>query len=130
MIKKYVKEPKKSDTANVTELKGMIAYGGKVAGAVKIVLVKTDVPKVEEGDILVSSATNPDLILAMKKAAAFVTDFGGIISHAAIVSREMKKPCVVGTKIATKVLRDGDRVEVDAERGVVKILRKKKKVKN
>ena len=61
----------------------------------------------------------------MKKAAAFVTDTGGIISHAAIVSREMKKPCVVGAKIATKVLKDGMEVEVDAGKGVVRILERK-----
>ena len=56
----------------------------------------------------------------MKRTAAFVTDAGGITSHAAIVSRELGKPCVIGTKIATKVLKDGDEVEVDAEKGVVR----------
>lgn len=108
----------------VEDLKGMIAYSGKVQGIVKIVLVEDDVSKVDEGDILVSSSTNPDLILAMKKAAAFVTDTGGITSHAAIVSRELKKPCIVGTKIATHALKDGDVVEVDAEQGIVTILKK------
>lgn len=110
---------------NVQELKGMIAYKGKATGTVKIVLVANDVQKVNEGDILVSSATNPDLILAMKRAAAFITDMGGIISHAAIVSRELKKPCIVGTRIATHILKDGDIVEVDADNGVVKIIKKK-----
>lgn len=108
---------------NVKELKGMIAYKGRIKGAVKIVLVASDVKKINEGDILVSSATNPDLILAMKRAAAFITDTGGIISHAAIVSRELKKPCIVGTKIATHVLKDGDIVEVDADNGIVKIIK-------
>jgi pyruvate, water dikinase len=61
----------------------------------------------------------------MKKASAIITDEGGITSHAAIVSREMKKPCVIGTKIATKILKDGDLVEVDADRGIVNILKKK-----
>ena len=59
----------------------------------------------------------------MKKAAAFVTDLGGIISHAAIVSREMKKPCIVGTKIATHAIKDGDRIEVNANLGIVRILK-------
>ena len=104
-------------------LKGMVAYSGLVRGTVKIVLTKEDIDKVIEGDILVSSATNPDLITAMKKAAAFVTDTGGIISHAAIVARELKKPCIVGTKIATHVLKDGDIVEVNANEGFVKILK-------
>ena len=63
----------------------------------------------------------------MKLAAAFVTDLGGITCHAAIVSREMKKPCVVGTKISSKILKDGDLVEVDASQGIVKILKKAKK---
>ena len=76
--------------------------------------------KVNEGDILVSVATTPSIIMAMKKAAAFVTDEGGLTCHAAIVAREMKKPCVIGTKIATKVFKDGDVVEVDAERGIVR----------
>ena len=59
----------------------------------------------------------------MKKAGAFVTNEGGITCHAAIVAREMKKPCIIGTKIATKVLKDGDLVEVDAENGVVRVIK-------
>lgn len=64
--------------------------------------------------------TNPDLVTAMKIAGAIVTDLGGITSHAAIVSRELNIPCVIGTKIATKVFKDGDMVEVDANRGDVR----------
>ncbi len=69
--------------------------------------------------------TTPEMVPVMKRAAAFVTDEGGITCHAAIVSREMKKPCIIGTKIATKVLKDGDLVEVDANRGIVRILERK-----
>lgn len=123
MIKRLVPKAKASMPIVDKQFKGMVAYSGKVTGIVKIVLVKGDIAKVNEGDILVSSATNPDLIVAMKRAAAFVTDFGGIISHAAIVSRELKKPCIVGTRIGTKVLKDGDRVEVDADKGVVTLLK-------
>ena len=61
---------------------------------------------------------------AIKKAGAIVTDEGGIVSHAAITAREMKKPCIIGTKIATQVLHDGDLVEVDAEKGIVRIIEK------
>ena len=68
----------------------------------------------------------PDYLSAMKKAVAFVTDEGGITCHAAIVARELNKPCIIGTKIATKVLKDGDEVEVDADKGVVKILKRVK----
>lgn len=110
------------DIEAVEELKGSTAYSGKIKGTVKIVLTTKDISKVDKGDILVSSATNPDLLPAMKKAAAFVTDTGGITCHAAIVSREMKKPCIVGTKHATKVFKDGDKVEVDADKGEVFLL--------
>jgi len=123
LINKYVLRPTENIVAT-NQLKGTVAYVGKVKGIVKLVINKEDVDKVKKGDILVSPATNPDLIIAMKKSAAFVTDRGGITSHAAIVSREFKKPCVVGTGNATKVLKDGDLVEVDAEKGVVKILKR------
>lgn len=120
--KSLIKESKELKN-DVLELKGQTAYKGVVRGEVKIVLTVDDIAKVKEGDVLVSSATNPDLILAMKKAGAFVTDIGGITSHAAIVSRELKKPCVVGTHEATHILKDGDLVEVDADHGIVRILK-------
>lgn len=101
---------------------GQTAFLGKITGIVKIVLHVDDIKKVNSGDILVANQTNPNFLPAMVKAAAFVTDVGGITSHAAIVSREFKKPCIIGTKIATKVLRDRDVVEVDAIKGVVKKL--------
>ena len=69
--------------------------------------------------------TRPEFIPLIRKAAAIVTDAGGILCHAAIVAREMKKPCIVGTKVATKAFKDGDLVEVDANKGVVKILKRK-----
>jgi pyruvate,water dikinase len=81
--------------------------------------------KVQKGDILVTSMTTPDYVPAMERAAAFITDEGGLSCHAAIVAREMKKPCIIGTKIATKVLKDGDIVEVDANQGIVKKLNSK-----
>jgi phosphoenolpyruvate synthase/pyruvate phosphate dikinase len=118
-----IEKDNKSKPIKIKELKGSIGYAGLVRGIVKIILTKNDVPKLKTGDVLVSSATNPDLISAMKKAIAFVTDSGGIICHAAIVARELKKPCVIGTKIATKVLKDGDLVEVDANKGIVRIIK-------
>ena len=74
------------------------------------------------GDVLVARVTMPDYLPAMIHAVAFVTDEGGITSHAAIVARELKKPCVVGTKNATTVLRDGDMVEVDANKGIITLI--------
>ena len=70
--------------------------------------------------------TTPEFVPAMLKAAAIITDEGGITCHAAIVAREMKKPCIIGTKIATKVLKDGDLVEVNADNGVVKLVKSPK----
>ncbi len=105
-------------------LRGIAASRGKTKGKAKIIFGLNDLRKIEAGDILVAITTHPDYVPAMQKAAAFVTDEGGITSHAAIVSREMNKPCIVGTKIATKVLKDGDMVEVDAERGIVTILKR------
>ena len=78
------------------------------------------------GDILVAPMTSPDFIVAMRQASAIITDEGGMTSHAAIVSRELGINCIVGTKIATKVLKDGDLVEVDADQGTVKIIKKAK----
>ncbi|MDD5031771.1 MAG: PEP-utilizing enzyme [Patescibacteria group bacterium] len=115
----FVKERKKRASA---EIKGMPARAGKAEGVVKIINSKKDLPKMAKGNILVSRATNPELISAMKKAAAIITDEGGITCHAAIVSRELGIPCVVGTKIGTKALKDGDLVKVDANEGIVKKL--------
>lgn len=105
------------------EIKGQSAFKGKVIGKVKLVLLREQINKVEQGDILVSPMTTPDLLPAMEKAGAFVTDEGGITCHAAIVAWEMKKPCVIGTKIATKVFKDEDIVEVDADNGIIKIIK-------
>ncbi len=104
---------------NIDKIAGMTASPGKASGRVKIINIVADIKKMKQGDILVSEATSPNLMPAIKKAAAIVTNVGGITCHAAIVSREFRIPCVIGTKIATKVLKDGDRVEVDATKGVV-----------
>ena len=81
-----------------------------------------DIAKIKKGEILVAPKITPKYVPAMEKAIAIITDEGGLLSHAAIVSREMGIPCVVGTKIATQVLKDGDRVEVDANKGIVRKL--------
>ncbi len=111
---------KKEKVKDVNEINGETACVGKAKGVVRIINSASDMKKMKKGDILVSIATNPDIVPAMKKAAAIVTEQGGITSHAAIVSRELRTPCVIGTKIATQVLKDGDLVEVDANRGTVK----------
>ncbi len=99
-------------------LKGSVAFdGGVIEGVVRKVFVPgTDFKK---GEILVMIMTGPDFVDLMKKAGAVVTDEGGITCHASIVSRELKVPCVVGTRFATKVLKDGDKVKVDTKTGIV-----------
>lgn len=108
-------------------LKGSCAFQGKVRGRVHIVHTQKDVANFVKGEVLVSSMTTPAFFGAMQKAAAFVTDEGGVLSHAAIVSRELKIPCIVGTNNATRILRDGMMVEVDANKGIVKILKRTNK---
>jgi len=74
--------------------------------------------------IMIASMTRPDFIIAIKRAVAIVTDEGGVACHASIIAREMNKPCIIGTKIATKAIKDGDLIEVDAEKGIVKVIEK------
>ncbi len=100
-------------------LKGLPASKGIASGPVKIIMSANELDKVKKGDILVTKMTDPDFVPAMKIAAAIVTDEGGMTSHAAIVSREMEIPCIVGTEKATKILKDGEVVTVDAVDGYV-----------
>ncbi len=114
---------------NISEIPGQVACTGDefiIRGKVKIVNLTSDMEKFNDGEILVSVATTPDIVPAMKKASAIISDLGGLTCHAAIISRELKKPCLIGTKIATKVLHDGDEAEVDADKGTVKIINKTK----
>ena len=101
---------------------GQPAYPGIVRGRVKIVNTINEIFKVHQGNILVSRMTNPSILPAMKKAVAIVTDIGGITCHAAIVARELRKPCIIGTKVATQIFKDGDEIEVDANEGRVYLL--------
>lgn len=117
---KYFLERPKDKPTNPEILKGTIANPGKARGRVVKIYNRDQMALVKKGDILVASMTTPWYIPAMKKAVAFVTDEGGVICHAAIIAREMNKPCVVGTKFATKIFKDGDLVEVDADKGVVR----------
>lgn len=120
-LQAYVEAVVPRTDTSITEFKGVVASkGGVVMGTARIMLEPSDFPRFFEGDILVANETTPDFVPLMKKAAAIVTDTGGITSHAAIVSRELKKPCVIGTKVATQVLKDGEQVEVNAETGLVR----------
>ncbi len=120
MEKKIIATAETKINKNVKEFSGQPAQPGYAKGKVKVIIRAKDMSKMNQGDILVSIATDVDVVPAMKKAAAIVTEQGGITSHAAIVSRELGIPCIIGTKIATKVLKDGDMVEVDANKGIVR----------
>lgn len=121
---KIVKEENQETGDNLKLLEGVAACLGKtgnwIFGEVKIINSVADMAKMKEGDILVSVATTPDILSAMKKAAAIVTDHGGITCHAAIVSRELNIPCLIATKYATKVFKDGDKVVVCPRHNYIK----------
>ena len=104
-------------------LQGSIAQKGIARGFVRKVMGHKQIGEFKDGEILVSSMTIPDFLPAMKKAAAIVTNEGGILCHAAILSRELKKPCITGTQFATHILKDGDFIEVDANHGIVKFIK-------
>lgn len=113
------------NTTQGSELKGVAASPGRVQGTVRLVFDPHKAGSFNEGDILVTSMTNPEFLPLMKKSGAIIAEGGGVLSHAAIASRELGKPCLLYVQGATQALKDGDMVEVDAEKGVVKILYKK-----
>lgn len=108
------------DWSTVQEVRGQVACKGKVRGRARVLFHARDNAVMQKGEILIANMTHPDYMPAIRKAAAIVTDEGGIVCHAAVISREMKIPCVIGTSHATKVFHDGDFVEVDAETGIVR----------
>ncbi len=132
IILKRFKEP---DYSQTTEFKGTVASKGKVIAKVKVILPelhqdynlfikKLHSMDMDQGDILVTETTSPDFVPLMKKAGGIIANQGGLNSHAAIMSRELGVPCLVGTYHATDILKTGDLVELDANNGVVRILEK------
>ncbi|PSP27391.1 phosphoenolpyruvate synthase [Halobacteriales archaeon QH_2_65_14] len=112
------------DTGEADETDGVVLTGlgatpGRASGEVRIVHKLDQLDKVQEGDIIVTEMTTPDMVPAMKRAAGIVTDEGGTTSHAAIVSRELGVPAVVGTETATDRLRDGQLITIDGEKGTI-----------
>jgi len=104
-------------------IKGIIANKGKATGRAMIIKSPKDFKKFVDGDILVARFTDPSYVAVIIKAAAIVTDRGGITSHPAIIAREFNLPCIVGTKNASAVIRNGDMIEVNANKGYVKIIK-------
>src|SRR3989344_5820946 len=114
------------DVKNKNELKGVVANHGKITGTVRVLYANDPIrakylrENFQKGEILITQMTQPNVMDIASRAGAIVTDEGGMLSHAAIISREFKIPCIVGTYFATSVFKDGDVVEVDAEKGVVR----------
>lgn len=109
------------DTKN-SEVQGRTAFPGKVTGRARVLFHAKHVGTFQKGEILVANMTHPDYLPAIRKASAIVTDEGGIVCHAAVISRELEVPCVIGTGNATRLIKTGDQIEVDAIKGVVKVL--------
>ncbi len=102
------------------EVAGVSANPGTAIGKARIIKSLKELAQMQQGEILITGMTTPDFVPAMKKAVGIVTDEGGVLCHAAIASRELKLPCVVGTKNATKVFKTGETIEVRANHGVVR----------
>lgn len=132
--KNIISKVKLKIPSKINKFTGDVANIGRAKGTVKIILpgttldgmikLKIKEKEMKKNEILVTTVTEPTMVLVCKKAAAIIADEGGINSHAAIMSRELNIPCIVGTKIGTKLLHDGDLVEVDAYKGTIKILNK------
>ncbi|MEK7601409.1 MAG: PEP-utilizing enzyme [Patescibacteria group bacterium] len=112
----------RDEPGDIREFKGRTAFPGKVRGIACIVTGAQDRDKFQQGQIMVTRDTTTELTSVIKKASAIIADQGSLLSHTAIVSREFKIPCLVQTKFGTKVIKDGDEIEVDASNGTVKIL--------
>jgi phosphohistidine swiveling domain-containing protein len=103
----------------VKEFKGQIAFKGKVRAPARVILDRRKASELKEGEILVTAMTSPDFVPAMKLSSGIITNEGGVLCHAAIMSRELRKPCVIGTKIATDVIKTGQMITLDADQGLI-----------
>jgi phosphohistidine swiveling domain-containing protein len=125
LINPIIKYLEKESAKKISDkdIKGQTVFPGKITGRVIVVMHKKKLTEIKNNDILVTPMTEFDYIPYLDTVSAIITDEGGITCHAAIIARELKKPCIIGTKIATKVLKDGDFVEVDSANGVVRIIK-------
>ncbi len=118
-IKTQDSERKESNIKGEVILTGLAASPGIASGKVKVIKDLKDLHKIQQGDILVTKMTNPDMVVSMEKSAGIVTDEGGMTAHASIVSREMGIPAVVGTQKATELLKDDQEITVDGYEGKI-----------
>ncbi len=106
----------------IKSVKGLAAFHGFIRGKARIVLTNADLKKILLDEILITNMTSPDFVPFLSQVRAIITDEGSITCHAAIIARELKKPTIIGTKIATKVFKNGDNIEVDTKKGIAKIV--------
>ena len=118
-LEKRVNKEEHSELKGEIILTGLAASPGIAVGEIKIVREIKDLQKIKGGDILVTEMTNPDMVVTMQKSAGIITDEGGLTAHAAIVSREMGIPCIVGTREATAKLKEGEIITMDAYSGKI-----------
>ena len=119
-IKAQLKEKKRKSNS----IKGSVANKGKAIGKAKIITDVRELSKVIKGDIIIARVTDPRYTTYIRKCKGIVTDEGGILSHTAIISRELGIPCIIGTKNATTTFKDNDLVEIDADKGTVRRIKK------
>ena len=119
----------KEDIEVLKTRRGICASSGVVRGRARICLTFEESNKLEEGEILVTYGTDFDFMNAIVKSKGIITEEGGILSHASVISRELKKPCIIAFKGITKLINDGDLIEIDAEKGLVTIVEESKEEK-
>jgi phosphoenolpyruvate synthase/pyruvate phosphate dikinase len=121
MMGRFVGEPQEAQT-DPNVLRGNAGSAGKIRGPARVVLALAEAGELKLGDVLVTETTTPPWTPLFATASAVVTDTGGVLSHCAVVAREYRIPAVVGTGEATKVIKDGQLLEVDGDAGVVRII--------
>ena len=121
-LEDFIKKRNKESLKKIKEIKGIVAQKGKFKGKVYLVKDFKNLKNVKKGMVLVTPQTRPQFNKFIKQAGAIITDEGGMLCHASMLARELKIPCIVGTKIATKVLKTGDRVEIDFKKGLIRII--------
>ncbi len=123
--KQYIKrELPRTSTGKQDFVTGLTVYPGRVRGIARVLTTSKEISKVRRGDILVTTMTSPDMVPIFHKIKGIVTNEGALTCHAAIISREMKIPCIISTKNATSIFRDGNRIELIPETGTVKLINK------
>lgn len=121
-LEDFIERRNKESLKGIKEIKGIVAQKGKFKGKVYLVKDFKNLKNVKKGMVLVAPQTRPQFNKFIKQAGAIITDEGGLLCHASMLARELKIPCIVGTKIATKVFKTGNMVEIDSKKGLIRII--------